>query len=59
MNSLRRLLLAFVVGMLAIAGCGIPSDDQPRALPEGAVDGQGAPRSTSPSVSTPNIATIQ
>lgn len=49
-------LLAVVAGLLLIAGCGIPTDDSPRALPADPAATVGAP-TTAPAGST-NSATI-
>lgn len=58
----RRLAawLAIVVALAAAAACGIPSDDEPRAIPADRVDDQvAAPRSTDPTTTLATGATTQ
>jgi spore germination protein GerM len=56
-TATRRIGLVIIALVVAVSACGIPSDDEPRALPDGAVDGQVPARNTTPSSSVPNVAT--
>lgn len=60
MSAFRRILLVLVAIALGASACGIPSDDEPRAIPEQAVPEQARePRGTGTTASTasPNAQT--
>jgi len=57
---LRRALLGLSALVLATTACGIPSDDEPRAIADGAIDEQVAgPNDTTPSAPASNTATTE
>jgi spore germination protein GerM len=60
MSMLRRAVLALAVAAVVATGCGIPSDDEPRAIPEGAIDEQvaGPPSANGPD-NLPSTSTSQ
>lgn len=59
MRTITRLLCLLAAAVL-VAACGLPRDDEPRALPEGALDEQVAgPRTTNPPTSQPSAPTTQ